>query len=231
MTRIDVRNLGLFQNNRWLFRNLTLDVAPGSFVAVVGPSGVGKTSLLACLAGMRNPTEGSVRYHPVEGKSTPPRGFRDKIAVIFQQFLLTENETVLNNVLYGRLQRYCFLRTFFGFPLSEKEKAHEIICDLGLAGYAHRYTARISGGEKQRVAVARALFQEPDVFLADEPVSQLDSYLTGRILGLLKLEAGQSKRTVFCVLHNADLVTRFADYSLSLNSEDPEQWHLRTVAP
>lgn len=229
MARVEIRKLGLFQNNRWLFRDLTLDFAPGSFVAVVGPSGVGKTSLLACLAGMRMPTEGSVHFCPAAGDSKPPRGYRDKIGVIFQQFLLTENETVLNNVLYGRLQRYCCFRTFFGFPRAEKERAHEIICDLGLTGYAHRYTARISGGEKQRVAVARALFQEPDVFLADEPVSQLDSYLTGRILGLLKLEAAQAKRTVFCVLHNADLVNRFADYALSLNSEDPADWNLRSV--
>lgn len=230
MARVEIRNLGLFQNNRWLFRNLTVDVEPGSFVAVVGPSGVGKTSLLACLAGMRNPTEGCVHFCAEDGKAETPRCYRRKIGIIFQQFLLTENETVLNNVLYGRLQRYCCLRTFFGFPRAEKEHAHRLICDLGLTGYAHRYAARISGGEKQRVAVARALFQEPEVFLADEPVSQLDSYLTGRILGLLKLEVSQAKRTVFCVLHNAELVNRFADYALSLNSEKPGEWSLRAIA-
>jgi ABC-type phosphate/phosphonate transport system ATPase subunit len=104
-----------------------------------------------------------------------------------------------------------------------------LIADLGLGGYAHRWVGETSGGEQQRTALARALFQEPELLLADEPVSNLDSYLTGRVLGLLRQEASQHRRTVFCVLHNPELVDRFADIVLSLDPRDPQGWRLRAV--
>ena len=84
---------------------------------------------------------------------------------------------------------------------------------------------------KLRPALLRALFQEPDILLADEPVSQLDGYLAGRVLGLLRQQADERGCTVICVLHDPTLVERFADYSLSLNPQDPEGWRVRTVRP
>lgn len=229
MTRVEINKLGFRAGEQWLFRNLSLDIPAGSFVAVVGASGAGKSSFLSCLAGMRPAAEGSVRFHWREGGQSSPDEARRRLGIIFQRFLLSENATVLTNVLCGRLQRYSFWRTLCGFPEADRREAFAILHDLGLAEYVHRPAGRVSGGEQQRIAVARALFQQPDLFLADEPVSQLDVYLTGRVLGLLKQQAMEFGRTVFCVLHDPELVKHWADYSLGLNRGEPENWHFREV--
>ncbi len=226
---LSIRNLGIRRGGRWLVRNLNLEIPRGEFVAVVGPSGAGKTSLLACLAGMLEPAEGEVEYHCNKGCRHRPLDFRRRTGIIFQNFMLTPNNTVLSNVLCGRVGRYSCLRTLFGFPYSDKREAFSILNDLGLGDYLYRWAVEISGGEQQRTAIARALFQEPELFLADEPVSNLDAYLSGRVLGILRQEASLRRRTVFCVLHNPDLVDRFADKALSIDPGKPEGWRLRDV--
>ncbi len=226
---LSVRNLGIRRGGRWLVRNLDLDVPRGSFLAVVGPSGVGKSSLLACLAGILKPTEGEVKYRCTEGCLHAPQDFRRRTGIIFQNFMLTPNNTVLSNVLCGRMGRYSGLRTLFGFPKSDRREAYAILDDLGLGGYLHRWAVEISGGEQQRTAIARALFQQPELFLADEPVSNLDGYFSGRVLGILRQEASVRRRSVFCVLHNPEFVARFADKALSLDPLNPEGWRLRDV--
>ncbi len=228
---LNIESLSLRRNGKWLFRNLNLEVSSGSFVAIVGPSGVGKTSFLHCLAGGLEPTQGQLYYHFPDDIRKSPGEISPRLGFIFQNFNLIENESVLTNVLSGRLSRYSFLRTLLGFPRAEKEDAYSILFDLGIAQYVHNWVAEISGGEKQRVCIARAIFQNPCVILADEPVSQLDSYFTGRVLGRFRQEAKEQKKTVFCVLHEPSLVNRFADLVLSFNPESPEDWNLRKVSP
>ena len=223
--------MGLYQGGRWLFRDLNLKIKSGCFLALVGPSGVGKSSFLACLAGLRAPTEGEIFYHTDTNGSQLPGAFRPHIGIVFQNFLLTENQTVLNNVLCGRLHQFSSLCTLLGFPRKLKQEAFEILYDLGLQRYCRRWVREISGGEKQRVALARTLFQDPALFLADEPVAQLDTYLTGRVLGILKHQVTEKKRTVLCVLHEQEWVNRFADVALSFNPQSPEKWNLRVINP
>lgn len=206
-----LHNLGLHQGERWLFRGMKVEIPPGSFVAITGPSGVGKTSLLACIAGLRPPTEGRVESR---SRST---------GLVFQSFRLVENATVLTNVLCGRLHRHSTWRTLFGFPSRERQEAFRLLVRLGLQRYPHCKVARISGGEKQRVAVARAVFQDPDLYLADEPVSQLDDHLTTRVLQLLKEQTRRGK-TVLCVSHERRRLKEVADYVLDLNPCWPANW-------
>lgn len=225
-------NLGLERNGRWLFRGLNFQVPRGKFVAVVGPSGVGKSSLLACLSGLVTPQEGQVWYACTAtdaGRRQPPSGVQKHIGIVFQNFMLVPNSPVLANVLLGRLGRYPWWRTLCGFSCADRLEAFHLIEDVGLAAYTHRSVGQTSGGEQQRTALARALFQEPEIYLADEPVSNLDAYLTGRVLGRLRQEAALHQRTVFCVLHNAELVERFADWVLSLDPQAPDGWKLREV--
>ncbi|MFQ3671090.1 MAG: ATP-binding cassette domain-containing protein [Verrucomicrobiia bacterium] len=225
-----VRNLGLERGGRWLFRGVNVEIPRGKFVAVAGPSGVGKTSFLSVIAGLVEPTEGEVVYWCGEGCQHRAADFHKRIGMVFQNFRLAFNSSVLENVLCGRLGRYRAWQTVFGFPRRDREEAFRLLYDLGLGGHTHRWVAEVSGGEQQRTAVARALFQEPEVLLADEPVSNLDAYLAGRVLGRLKIEAGQRGRTVICVLHTAEHIARFADWVLSFDPIDPGGWKLRENA-
>lgn len=226
---VAIRGLGLRRGDHWLFRGLNLVVPRGKFVAVVGPSGVGKSSFLGCLAGLVTPTEGDIEYCCLQLGRHTPANFQGHTGVVFQHNLLVPNSTVLDNVLCGRLGRYPWWRTLFGFPRADRVAAYRIIADLGLAPLTHRWVCETSGGEQQRAAFARALLQEPELYLADEPVSNLDVYLTGRVLGILRQESLAHGRTVFCVLHNPDLVERFADLVLSFDPGDPAGWKVREV--
>ncbi len=224
-----LRQLGLRRGGTWLFRGLDLVLPRGKFIAVVGPSGAGKSSLLACLSGMLPPTEGTITYACQNGCTHEVPDFQPRVGIVFQNYMLIENSTLLSNVLCGRLGRYSWWRTLFGFPSTEQREAYRLLDEVGLARYVHRRVAEVSGGEQQRTAVARALFQEPEIFLADEPVSNLDTALTERVLGILKRQAVEEQRTVVCVLHSPELVERYADLVLSIEPGDPATWSLRAV--
>jgi phosphonate transport system ATP-binding protein len=226
-----LRRVGLYRNGKWLFRNLELTVPRGQFVAVLGPSGVGKSSLLSCMAGLLTPSEGEITYRCQHACLHAPCSFQKRIGIVFQNLMLIRNSSLLNNVLCGRLGRLPWWKTAIFFPREEKEDAFRVLYDLGLAHLVHRWVGEVSGGEQQRTAIARALFQEPEIILADEPVSNLDSYLTGRVLGIFKQQARLHQRTIFCVLHNPELVARFADHALSLSPGDPEGWDFHPVKP
>ena len=221
--------LGLERNGRWLFRGLTWQVPRGKVIAVVGGSGAGKSSLLACLGGLLTPSEGTISCANSKGAACSPFQYQQRIGFVFQHLALSHHSTLLRNVLCGRLGRYSSLRTLIGFPYEDKCEAWRLLHDLGLGTYAHRRAREVSGGEQQRTALLRAIFQEPELILADEPVSQLDTYLSGRVLGLLRQQAHEHGRTVICVLHDPSLVERFADFALSLNPTDPAAWKVRTV--
>ena len=222
--QVTLRRLGLKRQHRWLFRGMDIQVPRGKFIAIVGPSGAGKTSLLGCLAGSIAPSEGDVVFHCAQGCRHSPPAFRKRLGIVFQNFLLIGNGTLLHNVLCGRLGRYPWWRTLAGFPRTDRAEAFEVLDHLGLASHVYRRAAEVSGGEQQRAALARALFQEPEVFLADEPVSNLDPALTCHVLEILRQQTREQSRTVVCVLHEPNLVERFADFVINLNPNQPERW-------
>lgn len=226
---VSAEELGFRRGDRWLFRNLSLKLHRGEFLAVIGPSGVGKSTLLSCLCGLLQPTEGVVRVAADGGDSVAPERLRRRFGIIFQELQLIPNADLLTNVLCGRLGRLSFLQTLFGFPKTMSEEAFQLLCELGVGYDPYKWTSHLSGGEKQRVAIARALFQEPGLYFADEPVASLDAYYAGRVLGLLRQEADNKGKPVICVLHNAEHIQRFADAALSLNPNDPTAHKLRPV--
>lgn len=231
MLSIEIKGLGLHQQNRWLFRGLDLEVPLGKFVGVGGPSGVGKSSFLALLAGMRAPSEGTILFHDNASKQTlTPLAYRSQIGIIFQNFLLTKNASALNNVLCGQLHAFPFWKTLFGFPRPFKEEAFEIMCALGIDPYCHKPVGCISGGEQQRVAIARALFQKPQIYLADEPVSQLDFDLRADVLDLLKAESNEKGKTVLCVLHDPKCLEDYSDVTIRFERNESGPCHVEVSA-
>ena len=182
-----------------VFEDLSLRVEAGEFVAVVGPSGCGKTTLLRIVDGLVEPTEGSVR---IAGERVP--GPRRDVATVFQDFGLFPWRTVVENVALGLEIR--------DWPATKRrERAHEWIDTVGLAGFAEAYPDELSGGMKQRVGLARALAVEPDVLLMDEPFGALDAQ-TREVLQteLLRL-LDERRRTVMFVTHDIEEAVFLAD--------------------
>ena len=223
INRLDVRREG-----RAVLEGLEMNVERGSFVAVEGRSGAGKTSLLACLAGMLEPSAGKISYRCQGGCEHTPAGFRGHLGCVFQHLLLTPNTSVETNVLCGLLGQRPAWRTLFGFPAADRRRAGELLDRLGLAHLADTPVNKLSGGERQRVAVARALIARPECLLADEPVSSLNPELAREVLTLLREECDTSGCTVICALHDADLTEEFSDTRLRL--EGSGSWELTTTA-
>jgi len=214
---IEVEDLGLRVENRWLVRKLNFAIAAGEFFALVGNSGSGKSTLLKTLAGIRKPEEGSVR---VNAPTTLP------IGMIFQDLQLADGASALKNALSGSLGRHSFLSTLFGFPKDELEEANKLMHTLGLSGKSKQWTSILSRGERQRLAIVRSLIAHPSILLADEPVASLDQDWAEQTLQLIKDRQGHQNGCVVCSLHDLDQVEDHANQVLQLNEEEPEKWSL-----
>jgi len=183
-------------------RDVTLEVRPGEFVAVRGPSGSGKSSLLNIIGCLDRPTSGTYR---LEGEDLS--GYRDqqlshlrsrKIGFIFQSFNLLPRTTALENVeipmIYARGR-------------IDRSKALAQLTRVGLGERARHYSHELSGGEQQRVAIARALINDPQLILADEPTGNLDSKAGGEVMSILE-DLNREGRTVLLVTHDDSVAAR-----------------------
>lgn len=221
---VRIKRLDVHRAGRQVLAGLDLTVERGTFVAVEGRSGAGKSSLLACLAGTLTPAGGEISYRCQGGCDHSPEGFRGRLGCVFQHLMLTPNATVETNVLCGLLGQRPTWRTLFGFPEEDRQQAAELLSRLGLTHLAQSPVNKISGGERQRVAVARALIGRPECLLADEPVSSLNGELAREVLSLLKNECANSGCTVICALHDTALTEEFSDARLRLDGSG--KWEL-----
>jgi len=202
------------------FRALTdidLAIEKGSFTVILGPSGAGKSTLLRALNGLDPATEGRIQ---VDGESLGrSRRLRGKIGMVFQHFNLVDRLNAMTNVLAGRLaHRHWAQSTFYLFPKSDYEIAHEALARVNLVDKAWERVDRLSGGQQQRVGIARALAQRPALILADEPVASLDPISSEEVLALLKSIARTDGITVIANLHQVEWAQKFADRVIGLNA-------------
>ena len=200
--------------------DVSLDVEPGQFVALIGPSGAGKSSLLRCLNGLVTPTAGRVT---VDGAAVTGAGreelrrIRARIGFVFQQFNLLRRLSVLDNVLVGRLAHVSGWRSAIGcFAASDVAGARAALHRVGLGGLEDRRADTLSGGQQQRVAIARALVQEPRTILADEPMSSLDPALAESVMELLSEINQQDGITVITSLHVLELAKTYGRRVIAL---------------
>jgi putative ABC transport system ATP-binding protein len=183
-----------------VFIGLTLDIAEGSFTALMGPSGSGKSTLLNLVAGLDRPTRGSVRVAGAEVSAMRPNQLASwrarHIGFVFQQLNLLPVLTAYQNVELPLLLT----------RLSRKERDERIRLALGVVGLDDRmshYPRQLSGGQEQRVAIARAIVADPTLVLLDEPTGQLDARSSADVLQLLSRLNEEFKKTIIIVTHDA----------------------------
>lgn len=213
---IKIENLTHRYKNRKedALNNIDLHIKHGESVVLIGSSGAGKSTFLKCINRLVEPDSGKIYIDGKEILNCPIKEaekIRINIGMIFQHFNLHERETVLRNVLNGRLGYNDTFRTIFGkFSKEDYEIARNNIKRVGLEEYENERVAYLSGGEKQRVGIARALSQEPNIILADEPVSSLDPKLMREIMDLLKKICAEEGITLVSSLHFLDFAKRYA---------------------
>jgi putative ABC transport system ATP-binding protein len=186
-------------------RDIDLRLAPGEFVSVEGPSGCGKTTLLNLIGLLDSPTSGDVRW---DGRPVGTLSDRERarlrltgVGFIFQRFYLLPTLTARENVELP-------MRALGVDRAERTRRASALLAEVGLSGRERAFPHQLSGGEEQRVAVARALSNRPGVLLADEPTGELDSGNTRAILDLIERVRATRNATLLVVTHNPEVAAR-----------------------
>lgn len=181
--------------------DITLSVAPKEFVSIVGHSGAGKTTLLKLLLAEESPTDGSVFFESIDVNDLPNSAlhhYRRKIGMVFQDFRLIPNKTAYENIAFA----------MEAAGRNDEEIASDVPYILGLVNLtdkARNFPDQLSGGEKQRVAIGRAIINQPELIIADEPTGNLDPINTYEIVEILK-KINELGTTIIITTHNKSIV-------------------------
>lgn len=190
-----------------VLKNLSLSVAEGEFVAIVGPSGAGKSTFLSIAGALLSPSSGNIQIGGTSLNSLSQKKWTqlrlEKIGFIFQSGNLIPYLNVLDQLL--------LIPELNGTKKQNRQKALDLLEDLGLSHRLTQYPEKLSGGERQRVAIARALMNEPDIILADEPTASLDSERGYQVVKMIAAEVHKKNKAAVMVTHDErvlDLVDR-----------------------
>ena len=201
-------NLGRTVPGKALVSGVTFAVRSSEILAIFGPSGSGKSSMLRLLNRLDEPTEGTVYLLETDYRLFPPPELRRRVGMVTQRAFLFSG-TVADNLRFGPKQR--------GQHLSDK-KIDELLIAVQLAGFASRDVANLSGGEAQRVSFARTLANEPEVLLLDEPTSALDEQAKREVEAVIQRIAQEQGIACILVTHDASQAQRLADRALILEA-------------
>lgn len=218
---VDLRSVTVERDGVTALRAIDLAIRRGERVAVVGPSGAGKTTLFAVCNGTLKPTSGMATVLGVDLHRRPQdrqREVRSRIGTVHQQLALVGPMRVIHNVNAGRLGRWTRRRALWSLVRPRgRRQVESALAEVGLDPSISRVrTDTLSVGQQQRVAIARVLVQEPELILADEPVSSLDPARAADVLALLSRLAGERERTLVVSLHAYDLALAHFDRIVGL---------------
>lgn len=192
--------------------NVRID-EPG-IIAIIGPSGTGKSTLLRCINRLVDPSAGSILFDQkdlCQAKGAELRKLRRHIGMVFQEYNLVERLSVIENVLTGRLGYMNAWQAWRrNFEQKDINTAFELLEEVGLADFANQRADSLSGGQRQRVGIARAVMQEPHVLLADEPTSSLDPKTSVEIMELLQRLSEAKQIPALVNIHDVSLAQRYA---------------------
>ncbi|QKT05709.1 phosphonate ABC transporter ATP-binding protein [Mycoplasma sp. OR1901] len=213
---IDWRDVNkTYPNGKKGLTNVNLSIKQGEFVAIIGLSGAGKTTLLKTVNKINEISSGSLTVGPHnvnDLKRKALREFRTKVGIVFQGYNLIDNISVLQNVLAARLPQMHPLRSFLGWYTKEDtEFAYQCLARVNILENAYDRAKDLSGGQMQRVALARTLAQKPKIILADEPVGALDPIMAKSVMDGFLLVNKMDQITVLANLHHVDLALQYAD--------------------
>ncbi|UVJ54755.1 amino acid ABC transporter ATP-binding protein [Trueperella pyogenes] len=213
---VDVRDVHKFFGDLHVLRGVSFEVPRGSVTTILGPSGSGKSTILRCINVLETIQAGSIRvdgqlmgYREAGGKlheltEKQVAAQRSRIGMVFQRFNLFPHMTALENIMEAPVQVKGVSKE------AAKERAEELLTQVGLADRAGHYPAELSGGQQQRVAIARALAMDPDLMLFDEPTSALDPELVGEVLAVMKSLAAAGM-TMVVVTHELGFAREVSD--------------------
>ncbi len=204
-----------------VLRGIDLQLGGTQLVAIIGPSGTGKSTLIRCINRLVDPTAGQILFDGVDLAQVQGRALREarrRIGMVFQEYNLVERLSVMENLLTGRLGYISPWNAWRrNFAADDIRRAWEMLEVVGLQDFANQRADSLSGGQRQRVGISRAVMQHPALLLADEPTSSLDPKTSVEIMELLRRIAVTKNIPVIVNMHDVELARRFADRIIGMS--------------
>lgn len=204
MNVLEVKNISKSYKNKKVLDNFSLDVKKGEIISIIGPSGAGKSTLLRCINGLETLEKGEIIINNKVSKKKISKQANLEIGLIFQDYNLFPQYTVLQNITLP------LTRVLRKSKTEAVSQARTILTKLSLQDKESSYPYELSGGEKQRVAIARAIATNPKILCLDEPTSALDPKLVKQIYSIIKALASQGK-AILIVTHDIEFAEKISD--------------------
>lgn len=203
---IEIRNLSKNYGNLQVLKDISVDIKQGEVIAIIGPSGGGKSTFLRCINRLEEPSGGHIKINgeDILSKNSDINKIRQKVSMVFQHFNLFANKNVLENLTLAPI------KTGLMSKEAAEERALELLKSVGLSDKKEAFPHKLSGGQKQRIAIARALAMNPEVILFDEPTSALDPEMIGEVLDIMR-DVAAGGLTMLVVTHEMGFARNVAN--------------------
>ena len=221
-TIIEVKNLKKNYGDREILKDISFSIEKGEIISIIGESGAGKSTLMRCINGLEGINSGSIKFYDTDItklKEKERNSIKKQMAYVFQDLNIIDNMYVIDNVLIPFLNRKNFIQVLLNrFSRAEYERALYFLEKVGISKLAYTKAKYLSGGEKQRVAIARSIAPNVDLILADEPISSLDEKNSFQIMEIFKRINAKKNKTIILNLHNVEIAKKFSDKILALKN-------------